>query len=82
MVIPVDVPREIRVMANGRGSPAFIWIGGNKRKVARVRNVWRVDDEWWRQEIVRRYFDVELNNSLVTTVFQDLITGKWYQQRY
>ncbi len=82
MVIPIDVPREIRVMAKGRGSPAFVWIKGKKLGVIRIRNVWRVDDEWWRQEIARRYFDVELNNNSVTMVFQNLITEKWYQQRY
>lgn len=82
MVIPLDVPREILATASERGSPAFVWLKNKQRKVTRVRNVWRVDDEWWRQQISRRYFDVELDNSSVATVFQDLITGKWYEQRY
>jgi hypothetical protein len=47
-----------------------------------VRNRWRIDDEWWREEIARRYFELELDNGSVITVFNDLVSGKWYQQKY
>ena len=82
MVTLLNVPREIQVTADEDGGPAFVWIRNRQRRVVHIRNTWRIDDEWWRQEIARRYFDLELGNGSVTTVFQDLISGEWHQQRY
>ena len=82
MVTPLNIPRDIRVTADEDGSPVFVWIRNRQRRVARVRNVWRIDDEWWRQEIARRYFELELSNGSMITVFQDLISGNWFLQRY
>ena len=82
MVTLLNVPREIRVVADEHGSPVFVWIKGNRRRVTHVRDIWRIDDEWWRQEISRRYFELEMSNASVITVFQDLVSGNWYRQRY
>jgi hypothetical protein len=91
MVTPLNAPRQIRVTAAGDvgpasvradGRPVSVRIGGRQRRVARVSNEWRIDDEWWRQEISRRYFELELGDGQVITVFRDLISGSWYQQRY
>jgi hypothetical protein len=82
MVTPLNVPREIHVTSDKDGSPVFVWLGSRQRRVVRIRNVWRIDDEWWRQEISRRYFEVELSDGSVITVFQDLISGNWSRQRY
>lgn len=82
MVTPLNIPRDIRVTAGEDGSPVFVWLGSRQRRVTRVRNVWRIDDEWWRQEIARRYFELELSDGSVITVFQDLISGNWSRQRY
>mgnify|MGYP001769509727 CR=1 FL=1 len=82
MVTPLNVPRDIRVTADEYGSPVFVWLGSRQRRVVRIRNVWRIDDEWWRQEIARRYFEMELSDGSVVTVFQDLISGSWSRQRY
>lgn len=91
MVTPLNAPRQIRVTAagdggpvsaRGGGHPASVRIGGRQRQVARVSNEWRIDDEWWRQEISRRYFELELGDGQVITVFCDLVSGSWYQQRY
>jgi hypothetical protein len=82
MVTPLNVPREIRVTADEDGSPVFVWLRNRQRRVARIRNVWCIDDEWWREKIARRYFELELSDGSVITVFQDLISGNWSQQRY
>ena len=82
MVTPLNVPRDTRVTADENGSPVSVWTGSRQRRVVRVRNVWRIDDEWWRQEITRRYFELELSDGSVVTVFQDLISGNWSRQRY
>jgi len=82
MVTPLNTPREVRVAADQHGNPLAVSIRNRQRRVVRIRNVWRIDDEWWRQEIARRYFDLELSDASVITVFQDLTAGKWYRQRY
>ena len=82
MVTPVFTPREIGVIAGQYGGPAAIALKKRERKVVSVRNIWRIDDEWWREEISRLYFELELDNALVITVFHDLIAGTWYQQKY
>jgi len=82
MVTLLNLPKEVRVVADEHGTPVFVWIRNRRRRVTHIRNAWRIDDEWWRQEIARHYFDLVLGNGSVTTVFQDLISGNWYQQRY
>ena len=82
MVTPLYLPKEIDVVANSSGEPAAANWNNTRKQVAAIRNVWRVDDEWWREEVSRQYFQVELQNGPVMTVFRDLISDKWYQQRY
>jgi len=82
MVTPLYLPREIEVSAGGSGVPEVIVRKGRQNRVAAISNMWRIDDDWWRDEISRMYFEVELKNGQVMTVFQDLVSGKWYQQRY
>lgn len=82
MGTPVNTPREITVIDNGLGEPNSIICPGGKWKVAGVQNRWRIDDEWWRSEISRMYYQLLLSDGSVITVFQDHVSGKWYQQRY
>jgi len=51
------------------------------RPVAAVIEVWRVDDEWWRQPISRRYVEVVLEGGRHVVLYEDLNTGDWYIQR-
>jgi hypothetical protein len=41
---------------------------------------WQLDDEWWRQRISRRYVAVMLEGGKRMLLFEDLITGEWYEQ--
>ncbi len=82
MVASLNMPREIEVLAHGSGAPAFIRRNRKLNQVAAILNSWRIDDEWWREMISRQYFRVELKNGLVITIFNDLVSGEWYQQRY
>ncbi|MBE0480627.1 MAG: hypothetical protein IBX68_06570 [Dehalococcoidia bacterium] len=82
MAARLNEPREIEVLADVSGEPVALVRNGRRSAVTAVRNAWRVDDEWWRDEISRLYFEVELKDGLVSTVFQDLLSGKWYQQKY
>ena len=82
----LNAPRRIDVEVNGRGAPAVIVLkpaddGDEKRwRVEAVGEVWRVDDEWWRQPISRRYVEVVLEGGKHTVVFQDLANGHWFIQ--
>ncbi len=46
-----------------------------------VIDSWRIDDEWWRNSISRRYLDIVLEGGGHVVVFQDLVTGNWYLQK-
>jgi hypothetical protein len=59
----------------------MLWRGSYQRVVA-VHDTWRIDDEWWRDEIARRYFVVELESGRRVTIFHDLVRDLWYQQTY
>jgi hypothetical protein len=54
------------------------------RAVVRPRSRWRIDDRWWREgeEVCRMYWELELADGCVETVYQDGLTGNWYRQRY
>jgi hypothetical protein len=82
MSTPLYLPREIEVSADSCGVPEVIVRKGRQNRIAAISNIWRIDDDWWRDEISRMYFEVELRNGQVMTIFHDLASGKWYQQRY
>ena len=46
-----------------------------------VIDSWRIDDEWWRNPISRRYLDIVLEGGGHVVVFQDLVTGDWFLQK-
>jgi hypothetical protein len=50
--------------------------------VAAIHDTWRIDDEWWRDEIARRYFIVELQGGRRLTLYRDLVRDAWYAQTY
>jgi len=81
MVTPLHLPRLVKVLTNDSDEPAAVTRNGKQSQVATILNSWRIDDEWWREEISRHYFQVELQSGPVVTVFHDLITNKWYEQR-
>src|SRR3990172_4100629 len=79
---PLSQPAPAAVEATPEGEPkAMLWRGVFKR-VAAVHDSWRIDDEWWREEIARRYFAVELEGGRRVTVYHDLVQNLWYAQAY
>jgi len=90
---PVNIPQRVEVMLDAGGMPARIvnWRHGDHAaragphdeaaSIMVVIDSWRVDDEWWRQLITRRYFDVVLEEGAHVVVFQDLVTQEWYVQQ-
>ncbi len=55
---------------------------GRRVTVESVADRWRLDDEWWRgRPVSRMYYECLVDGGLRVTVFQDLATGEWYQQK-
>jgi hypothetical protein len=42
---------------------------------------WRVHLDWWRVEIWREYFQVEVHTGFTCVIYRDLLTPKWYLER-
>ena len=80
----LNAPVPIAVRADERGHPLAVrrpaW--PRERRVAAVRDRWRVDDEWWRAEpISRLYHELVLEDGALLTVYRDLVAEAWYEQR-
>jgi hypothetical protein len=45
-----------------------------------VLELWHVDDEWWRDQIARRYIEVVLEGGKHAVLFEDLLKGTWFVQ--
>ena len=88
---PVNVPRRVFVELNQRGLPVAVssssspvWergSGGEEHlSVSSIGEVWRVYDEWWRNPIMRRYFEIVLVGGKHTIIYQDEVSGEWFEQ--
>jgi hypothetical protein len=62
--------------------PRWVVWRGKRRRVASVEDDWRIDDEWWRDEISRHYFAMTLADGCRITLFLDRIAGTWWEQGY
>ena len=69
--VPKAVKKRLR-LSDGREENATV--------VESVLEMWRIDDEWWRQLISRRYFAVLLEGGGRVVLFEDLVTGEWFMQ--
>jgi hypothetical protein len=79
---PLGQPRAVDVRTDEHGEPVHVRLPGRTaRRVAVVRERWRIDDEWWRQSISREYRIVVLDDGKVITLYEDLSEGTWFVQR-
>lgn len=79
---PLNVPRAVQVREAGGGLPAAICQQRRWQPVAEIIDIWRIDDEWWRQRpISRMYYQVVLEDGKTISVFKDLVSGRWYRQQ-
>ena len=74
-------PEKIEVAAQ-EGKPFVVRLKRRPVLVKDVVNMWRIDEEWWRNPISRLYFLLELENGARLTVFRDLLRGTWYRQNW
>ena len=92
----LNVPRAVNVELDAGGTPVAVWRPGDQADgepagaptarppdrltVVGVGDSWRIDDEWWRRPIARRYVEVMLAHGGRMVLFQDLVTGEWFAQ--
>jgi len=74
----------VAVALDAGGQPVAIRRSGgqetNAAVVEAILESWRIDDEWWRQQITRRYFEVLLEGGGRVVLFEDLGSGEWFVQ--
>ena len=75
-------PELVKVREGEAGQPLSVRLGKSWRLVARTDDVWRIDDEWWRERPVSRlYYRVTLEDGVSLGLFNDLVSGEWSRQR-
>lgn len=79
---PLNEPRPVAVDASPDGAPQGVLWQGRYRAVVGIADTWRIDDEWWRDEISRRYYAVQLEGGTQLTVYYDLMEDAWWAQTY
>lgn len=78
----LNQPKPAAVEANAHEEPVTVIVQGRFVKVRTIYEQWRIDDEWWRDEISRHYFALELENGRRITLYHDLVSGAWFAQGY
>jgi len=77
----LNAPQRVRVELDEQRRPRVVKReAGNEKRVESFGENWRMDDEWWRQPIVRRYVEVVLEGGGRVVLFEDLMTGEWFAQ--
>jgi len=79
---PLKQPRPARVDTDGSGEPVAIVLGGQRLAIAQVEDIWRIDDEWWREEVSRLYYRLLMEDGRTATVYHDLVSHRWFKQDY
>lgn len=74
----LDAPRDIRVKADPEGRPLRVARARRVLAVDQILESWRIDDEWWRSPISRRYHTVVLEDGAHLTMYQELQAGGWF----
>jgi len=72
----INTPRRVEVELGAAGLPVRV----DRNVVESVGEIWRIDDEWWRVPIHRRYVEAILEGGKHVVLFEDVITGEWFVQ--
>jgi hypothetical protein len=73
----------LRVEAGEDGQPTAVYLSRHRYAVEAVLQLWRIDDEWWRERPVSRlYYSLLLEDGRTVTVYRDEVSGTWARQAY
>ena len=77
----INVPQRVEVELDANGWPVGTRDAGcEMRAVEEIGEIWRIDDEWWRVPIHRRYVEAIIEGGRRVVLFEDIITGEWFVQ--
>lgn len=76
---PLNAPVPVGVGVNAAGQLMYI-VRGMPVQIETTLDSWQLDDEWWRQRISRRYVEVLIAGGKRMLLFEDLVTGEWFEQ--
>jgi len=88
----LNIPQRVEVELDASGSPAKIEMRSaecgvrniDEREpvtIEAVRETWRIDDEWWRESIMRSYYEVLLDGGGRVVIFFDHVRQEWWMQQ-
>ena len=77
----LNLPVRVSVTTDPTGLPQRVQREDGELPVEEIRELWRIDDEWWRSPIIRCYADVVLAGGKRVILYQDLVTGDWWIQQ-
>jgi hypothetical protein len=79
----LKTPQALEVEATAEGTPARLKLADGWQVVSLTRRPWRIDQHWWRGDGVSRvYYRVAPEDGPPLTIYQDLVSGKWFAQEY
>lgn len=85
VVRSLNLPQLIEVEEDDGHRPLAIVSRPHRNQrmiVIEIKEIWDIRDEWWKEtSIARRYFTVITENGNKSTIFRDLYSGIWFQQR-
>src|SRR5436190_18142491 len=78
----INVQQQVKVDLDDCGVPVVVTREtGDGKRVESIGEAWRIDDEWGRLPIVRRYVEVILEGGGRVVLFEDMSTGEWWMQK-
>ena len=78
----LNLPTLVDVEEDEGQRPVSVALRGRRLEVTSIEDVWEIVDEWWRTTpVARRYYSVVLEDGSGLTVFRDLLSGLWHEQR-
>ena len=77
----LEKPEELKVTVNVQGVPLTLVRDGEKQRITKVYEQWRVSEEWWGKEILRNYFRVKTNRGVVYDIYRDMPADCWYASK-
>ena len=79
---PLNRPAMVRVEEEDDHRPSMVVSHGHRSTVLSIEDVWEIVDEWWRASpVIRRYYRAVVDGDRTITIFLDLASGAWYEQR-
>jgi len=80
--LPLNAPRPITVESARDRPVALVDRAGERTGVAAIDEMWKIDEEWWRDPVRRTYFRIRLADGRVRTIYLDQEADRWYEQAY